>query len=200
MNKIGHKSRDEFRFKVESLNQIIKKRKNQIFSLGMHIFSNFFFFKYFSVDKLTNAKKIFWLAIFYRKIGCINSGNILGISLLFRPSIPYIRRTRLMLNKNKTNSFFLFLLKLNKKKQNKTKKNNNNNKSGKCKIKKRTEKIYLIEMNDFFSFFSSLYMCVRTYTRKSLLFLCLYDLYLHLHANTGRILFICMQLLLIDGL
>ena len=35
----------------------------------MHIFSNFFFFKYFSVDKLTNAKKIFWLAIFYRKIG-----------------------------------------------------------------------------------------------------------------------------------
>ena len=95
-----------------------------------------------------------------------------------------------MLNKNKTNGFFLFLLKLNTKKQNKE--NNNNNKCGKCKIKKRTEKNIYNRMNDFFSFFSSLYMCVRTYTRKSLLFLCLYDLYLHLHANTGRILFICI--------
>ena len=35
----------------------------------MHIFSNFFFLKYFSVDKLTNPIKKIWLAIFYRKIG-----------------------------------------------------------------------------------------------------------------------------------
>ena len=35
----------------------------------MHIFQNFFSLKYFLVDKLTNAKKIFWLAIFYQKIG-----------------------------------------------------------------------------------------------------------------------------------
>ena len=35
----------------------------------MNIFSNFFFLKYFSVDKLTNAKKNFWLALFYRKKG-----------------------------------------------------------------------------------------------------------------------------------
>ena len=47
----------------------MKKRKNQFFSWGMHIFSNFFFLKYFLVDKLANAKKFFWLAIFYRKIG-----------------------------------------------------------------------------------------------------------------------------------
>ena len=56
LNKIGHKSRDEFRFKVDSSNFIIKKRKSQNFSWGMHIFSNFFFLKYFSVDKLTNKK------------------------------------------------------------------------------------------------------------------------------------------------
>ena len=47
----------------------MKKRKNQIFSQGMHIFRNFFFLKYFLVDKLIIAKKIFRLAIFYRKIG-----------------------------------------------------------------------------------------------------------------------------------
>ena len=35
----------------------------------MHVLSNFFFLKYFSVDKLTYPKKKFWLAIFYRKIG-----------------------------------------------------------------------------------------------------------------------------------
>ena len=46
----------------------MKKRKNQFFSWGMHIFSNFFFLKYFLVDKLANAKKKIWLAIFYRKI------------------------------------------------------------------------------------------------------------------------------------
>ena len=44
----------------------MKKRKNQIFSQGMHIFPNFFFLKYFLVDKLTITKKIFELAIFYR--------------------------------------------------------------------------------------------------------------------------------------
>ena len=38
----------------------VKKRKNQLFSQGMHIFQNFFFLKYFLVDKLT---------IFYRKKG-----------------------------------------------------------------------------------------------------------------------------------
>ena len=43
----------------------MKKRKNQIFSWGMHIFPNFFFF----VDKLTSTKKFFGLAIFYRNIG-----------------------------------------------------------------------------------------------------------------------------------
>ena len=46
----------------------MKKRKNQFFSQGMHIIQNFFFLKYFLVDKLTSAKKIFRLAIFYQKI------------------------------------------------------------------------------------------------------------------------------------
>ena len=32
-------------------------------------FRTFFFLKYFLVDKLANAKKTIWLAIFYRKIG-----------------------------------------------------------------------------------------------------------------------------------
>jgi hypothetical protein len=35
----------------------------------MQIFSNFFFLKYFLVDKLANAKKNIRLAIFFRKIG-----------------------------------------------------------------------------------------------------------------------------------
>jgi len=43
--------------------------KKSIFSWGMHIFSNFFFLKYFLVDKLANAKKNFRLAILFRKIG-----------------------------------------------------------------------------------------------------------------------------------
>jgi hypothetical protein len=47
----------------------MKKRKNRFFSLGMHIFQNFFILKYFLIDEVTNAKKFFWLAIFYRKIG-----------------------------------------------------------------------------------------------------------------------------------
>ena len=47
----------------------MKKRKNQFFSQGMHIFQNLFFLKYFLVDKLIIAKNIFRLAIFYRKIG-----------------------------------------------------------------------------------------------------------------------------------
>jgi hypothetical protein len=38
----------------------MKKTKNQFFSHGRHIFPNFFFLKYFLVDKLTSKKKIFW--------------------------------------------------------------------------------------------------------------------------------------------
>ena len=44
-------------------------KKIEFFSQGLNIFSNFFFLKYFSVDKLANAKNFFWLAIFYRNIG-----------------------------------------------------------------------------------------------------------------------------------
>jgi hypothetical protein len=47
-------------------NWSMKKRKNQFFSRGMHIFSNFFFLKYFLVDKLANAKKNFRLVIFLK--------------------------------------------------------------------------------------------------------------------------------------
>ena len=47
----------------------MKKRKNQLFSWGMHIFSNFFSLKYFLVDKLANVKKKFRLALFFQKIG-----------------------------------------------------------------------------------------------------------------------------------
>ena len=34
-----------------------EKTKKSIFSQGLHIFQNFFFLKYFLVDKLTIAKK-----------------------------------------------------------------------------------------------------------------------------------------------
>ena len=43
-----------------------KMKKSNFFSLSEYFFSNFFFLKYFSVDKLTNAKNNFWLAIFGR--------------------------------------------------------------------------------------------------------------------------------------
>ena len=46
-----------------------EKTKKSIFSPGINIFPNFFFLKYFLVDKLTIANKFFRLAIFYRKIG-----------------------------------------------------------------------------------------------------------------------------------
>ena len=46
-----------------------EKTKKSKFFQGMYIFQNFFFLKYFLVDKLTIAKKNFRLAIFYRKIG-----------------------------------------------------------------------------------------------------------------------------------
>ena len=49
-----------------------EQQKNQIFSQGIHIFQNFFFLKYFLVDKVTIGKRNFRLANFYRKKGSEN--------------------------------------------------------------------------------------------------------------------------------
>jgi hypothetical protein len=44
----------------------------------MHIFTNFFYLINFSVDKVYNAKNIFWIAILYRKIGRKNTFDFGG--------------------------------------------------------------------------------------------------------------------------
>ncbi len=47
----------------------LKNEKINFFPRECIFFKNFFFLKYFLVDKLVIAKKNFRLAIFYRKIG-----------------------------------------------------------------------------------------------------------------------------------
>ena len=43
--------------------------KKNIFKIEDACFMKFFFLIYFLVNKLTNEKKFFWLAMFYQKIG-----------------------------------------------------------------------------------------------------------------------------------
>jgi hypothetical protein len=47
----------------------MRKPKNRFFRNGKQIFPKFFYWINLSVDKVYNAKNIFWLATLYRKIG-----------------------------------------------------------------------------------------------------------------------------------
>ena len=66
-----------------------KKDRNRFFRYRKHLYDNFFYLINLSVDKVYNAKNIFWLATLYRKIDnnitfdFEDPGNIFNIKVCF---------------------------------------------------------------------------------------------------------------------